>query len=268
MKKISFVITSYNRKNIISKSIDSVINQNTFFKFGELIIVDDASTDKTVCFLKDKYSNFILDNKIKIIELKKNLGVTGAKNVGFKESTGDWVIFLDSDDLLVDNCFDEMLEILYSFESLPIIFFRCINELNKFVGIKFENNKILDLEEYLENTSYGEALTAINKRLDNNQPYVTELRGYEGLGCSRLIYKYDNALLSKLIARIYFQNSEDRLSVNSGFLRRMPLLSKGHFLMLKEFGKFMTLKSKSFYFIKAMVYYVVGNIYYFIKGRK
>ncbi|MGB6329372.1 MAG: glycosyltransferase family 2 protein [Halarcobacter sp.] len=265
---LSIVITSYNRKDIISKSIDSVINQNTFLEFAELIIVDDASDDNTIYFLKEKYDNLISNNKIKIIELEENLGVTGAKNRGFLEAKGEWVVFLDSDDLLVENCFVEMLNVFSTYEKFPIIFFRCINELNKFVGIKFEDNKILDLQEYLDNTSYGEALTAINKKLDSAPPYITELRGYEGLGCTRLIYKYKNALLSNLIARVYVQNSQDRLSVNSGFLKRMPLLSKGHFLMLKEFGSFMTIKDRTFYFIKAISYYVVGNIYYFIKGKK
>ncbi|MDN5053004.1 glycosyltransferase family 2 protein [Aliarcobacter butzleri] len=267
MKKISFVITSYNRKKLISNTIESIISQILFFDLCEIIIVDDASTDNTVDYLYLNYKEYIDNKDIKIISLEKNLGVSGAKNEGYINSTLEWVVFIDSDDQLLPNILEKMINVLTN-TSLPLVFFRCIDQNNNFIGKKFNDNKTINIEEYLEYTSYGEALTAVNKNIVKEKPYITELRGYEGIGCSRIINKFGFALLSNLVARIYFVDGMDRLSVSSGFLKRMSLLSKGHFLMLKEFGKFMTFKNKFFYLIKAIAYYVVGNIYNFIKGNK
>lgn len=263
----SVVITSFNRKNIIKKSIDSVLNQSQFEILSDLIIVDDASTDDSVSFIRNEYRNEINSKKIKVVALEENMGVSGAKNVGYIHSKSKWVIFLDSDDLLIDNSLmklkEECMSTLY-----PLVFFRCIDQNDNFVGRKFESNKIITIAEYIENTSYGEALTAIKKNIIFDEPYITELRGYEGLGCSRIIEKYDGALLSTIIARIYYQEGEDRLSAKRGFLNRLLLLSKGHFFMIKEFRKYMSIKLKMKFFTKIIVYFIVGNINKVIKESK
>lgn len=74
---VSIILPTYNRQNIIAKSINSVINQT--FKDWELIIVDDASTDDT----KSLVSGFI-DPRIKYYKLNKNYGACYARNYGIK----------------------------------------------------------------------------------------------------------------------------------------------------------------------------------------
>ena len=86
---ISVVIPSYNRKEFLKRSIDSVINQTK--KPFEIIVVDDGSTDGTETMIKSDY------DFVKFIK-QKNKGVSAARNIGIKVSIGEWVCFLDSDD--------------------------------------------------------------------------------------------------------------------------------------------------------------------------
>ena len=100
MKTIfSIVIPIYNSEKTLLNCIRSIKKQK-FDKFTELILIDDASTDKSkkICkFLSKQNQN------IQIIYNRKNLGVSISRNKGIKKAKGDYIIFLDSDDYLIDN---------------------------------------------------------------------------------------------------------------------------------------------------------------------
>lgn len=91
---VSVIIPTYNRGELISAALDSVINQT--YKELEIIIVDDNSSDNTFNVV-EKYCN--LDTRINYIKNNKNLGGGGARNIGIKASSGDYIAFLDSDDI-------------------------------------------------------------------------------------------------------------------------------------------------------------------------
>lgn len=264
--KASIVITTYNRAAAVARAIQSVLIQPGFRSPHEIVIVDDASTDDTVSELAWEYSREINAGIMRIIANERNVGVTGSKNAGFDASLGDWVFFLDSDDTLSDNVWGAMLAVLQSAESRPIVFFRCKDQEGSVVGTRLETELLLDIKTYIRHTSYGEALTAINKGLVEKAPYISALRGYEGLGCCRLIEKYGPAVLSTVVARRYDQSANDRLSVSHGFLRRMHLLARGHWMLVQEFGADMRLAQRLAYLLKAAVYFVVGGIYHL--GRR
>jgi glycosyltransferase involved in cell wall biosynthesis len=92
MIKISVIIPVYKVESYLHKCIDSVLNQN--FKDIEVILVDDGSPDNcpVIC---DEYAS--KDNRVKVIH-KKNGGLSDARNQGIKTATGDYILFLDSDD--------------------------------------------------------------------------------------------------------------------------------------------------------------------------
>jgi len=101
--KISIIITNYNYEKYIAEAIESAINQD--YKNKEIIVVDDGSTDNSRDII-ERYRN-----KIKII-YQKNQGHILATNVGFKESTGDIITFLDADDYLFENMSKEVIKLL------------------------------------------------------------------------------------------------------------------------------------------------------------
>jgi len=92
--KISIILSTYNRKNLLKKAIKSVLLQT--FKDFELIVVDDCSTDKTQELVKNFKSK---DKRIKYFRMKKNFGNDSQpKNVGILKSEGEYIAFLDDDD--------------------------------------------------------------------------------------------------------------------------------------------------------------------------
>lgn len=257
---ISVVITTYNRASLAPRAIRSVLTQPDFGPPHEIVVVDDASVDKTVSLISSEFFYEIETGILKIIQNPCNLGVTGSKNVGYEAALGGWVVFLDSDDVLISNVWNSISAVLNDAKSNPIVFFRCIDQDGNLVGTLFENDIYLGLREYLVHTSHGEALTAINKDLVKFTPYLADLRGYEGLGCCRMIRQHGAALLSTIVARCYDQTGGDRLSVSQGLLGRISLLSRGHRILVREFGQSMGIRKRFEYRIKGFLYYIIGAV--------
>lgn len=104
MVKISIIVPVYNVEQYIENCLDSLVKQT--LKDIEIIIVDDGSPDNS-SEIYNKYAK--RDNRIKIIK-KQNAGVSEARNTGMEAATGEFYMFVDSDDWLpLDSC-----EILYN----------------------------------------------------------------------------------------------------------------------------------------------------------
>ena len=108
--KISVIIPTYNRGNIIINSIKSALNQT--FKNLEIIVVDDGSTDNT----KEKLAQ-IKDERLKYIKLEKNTGGSNARNIGIKNATGQFISFQDSDDILYPEKLEKQMKNLINKNS-------------------------------------------------------------------------------------------------------------------------------------------------------
>lgn len=126
---ISVIMPLYNNEKYVIEAIQSVIDQT--YKDWELIIVNDASTDNS----KEIVQRFLhkqLDSRIKLINLENNKGVSFARNLGIKEAKGEYISFLDSDDL-------------WDKEFLKLSYLK-LRENYKFVYTNFyylyENNKL------------------------------------------------------------------------------------------------------------------------------
>lgn len=87
--KVSVIIPTYNRKQFVTKAVESVFRQG--FKDYEIIVVDDGSTDNTWRVLEPFRS------RIHYI-YQANAGVSAARNAGIRQARGEWLAFLDSDD--------------------------------------------------------------------------------------------------------------------------------------------------------------------------
>ncbi len=109
--KISVIITCYNYGKYIDEAIQSVQDQT--FKDWELIIIDDCSTDEStrqkMIKLESEYKNI---SHIQTILSKKNMGVCKARNLGVRQTKGDYIIFLDGDDKLRKDCLEKMYNII------------------------------------------------------------------------------------------------------------------------------------------------------------
>lgn len=101
--KISVIVPAYNIQNYISRCLDSILNQT--YTNIEIIIVDDGSCDKTPEIL-DQYDKQY--ENITVIH-KKNNGVSQARIDGINGATGDWIGFVDGDDEIEADMFEQLL---------------------------------------------------------------------------------------------------------------------------------------------------------------
>lgn len=106
--RFSIIVPAYNSSSFIKKCIESVLDQ-TYSEF-ELILIDDGSQDNTLTIC-NTYAK--CDSRVKVIH-KENGGHTSARNEGLKIATGDYILFLDSDDWIsgqtLEACYDEIVE--------------------------------------------------------------------------------------------------------------------------------------------------------------
>jgi len=105
--KISVICPNFNKADYISKCIYSVINQT--FKDWELIIVDDASTDKSLLMVNRIIKKYPY-SRIKVISQEQNAGVDQARFTGIAHSTGAYLFFVDSDDWIPSNALSLLYE--------------------------------------------------------------------------------------------------------------------------------------------------------------
>lgn len=111
---ISIIVPIYKVEQYLHQCIDSILHQ-TFSNF-ELLLIDDGSPDKSgaIC---DEYA--LKDSRIRVFH-KINGGVSSARNIGLDNAQGEWIYFVDPDDILFDDC----LEVLFSKTSSN---YDCIN---------------------------------------------------------------------------------------------------------------------------------------------
>lgn len=119
---ISIIMPVHNAENYIAEAIKSVIKQT--YKIWELIIIDDKSEDNSLQIV----CNFQkIDKRIKIIRLSNNQGASAARNEGIKYSVGDYLAFLDADDIWIPEKLNLQLDfmkknnILFSFTNYSIV---------------------------------------------------------------------------------------------------------------------------------------------------
>lgn len=88
--KVSAVIPAFNRRDYLPRAIDSALAQT--IPVGEILVIDDGSTDGSAEFLESRYGN-----RVRVVR-QANCGVAGARRRGIQEARGEWIAFLDSDD--------------------------------------------------------------------------------------------------------------------------------------------------------------------------
>ena len=108
---ISVIMPVYNRAEFIGEAIQSILSQ-TYTKF-ELIIVDDASTDETLKVVSD-YN----DERIILLKNKINKGVSACRNKGIELAKGDFIAFMDSDDISLRERFEKQIKMFFKYDDL------------------------------------------------------------------------------------------------------------------------------------------------------
>jgi len=174
----SIVITVYNRQDMISSCIKSCLNQN--FSNFELIVVDDASTDKTKDIL-----NGIADQRLVIISHTDNRGINPARFTGVSNSQGEWIIIIDSDWELLPQALSVFYEKIVNLPmDIRVLRARLIWDDGQ-ISPSFVPKEAIGYEgriKWVEREGGTDAIMCVNKQVFTKTPYFEFRRGaMEGL---------------------------------------------------------------------------------------
>jgi teichuronic acid biosynthesis glycosyltransferase TuaG len=121
---VSIITPSFNSEKFIAETIKSVQNQT--FQNWEMIIVDDCSTDQTVSIIEQFVTN---DDRIHLFQLDKNSGAGIARDLALSKAKGDYIAFLDADDLWKPLKLEKQLQFLKENQTpFTFSFYDCIDE--------------------------------------------------------------------------------------------------------------------------------------------
>jgi glycosyltransferase involved in cell wall biosynthesis len=195
IKKVSILIPLYNSEEYISETIESCLAQT--YPNIEIIIVDDGSTDRGFVIAQEyqrKYNNIIL-------EKQKNSGASKARNRAFELSTGDYIQYLDADDLLDNQKISMQVTLLERKEDKSVTFSKWGFFKKEISSVEWKN-------------------LPVNKDYHNPKQFLTELWAS---GMATVIHVW-------LVPRILIEESEgwnEQLAVNQDgdFFARIVITS-------------------------------------------
>lgn len=219
--KVTIIVPAYNTEKYINKCLTSLINQT--YKNIEIIVVNDGSTDNT----NEIVENFAYsDDRIKLFNIE-NSGVSNARNFAIKNSTGNYIAFVDSDDYISSNYIEIMLSCaLENNLDLVCCNFQKIseNKTQKKYKIKKVKTKIYNKTEYLKEIFTGNLLTfalttsKIYKKELMNEFIGNIVHGEDILYNYYYLQKIDKA--GYLNLKLYTYVTRKNSAVNSRFSKR------------------------------------------------
>lgn len=136
--KISIIVPVYNVEEYLAECLESIINQT--YKNLEIILIDDGSTDKSgaIC---DEYSQ--RDSRIKVIH-QENKGIGATRNVGLSHVTGEYIGWVDSDDIIDKNMYEVLMKNMIK-ENASISCCKHVEIKGKYEKVKYINNDNLEV---------------------------------------------------------------------------------------------------------------------------
>ena len=236
MKKLSIIIPVYNAAKFLKNCLDSIVNYKN--DLVEIIVVDDGSTDSSTMI----YSQY---NDILIFK-KKNGGVSSARNFGITKATGEYIMFVDSDDELADNYFLKIQKELEFRDDLYLFSTTYKNELiNGSIceNILFENNKFLNSpwSKVYKKSIIDTYKLRFNEKIINGEDFLFNLQ--YSLKCKNCrfvnesIYKYRVTSVSstkKFNDKIFESDKELYIRLDELFLESKNKKLKNEYLLYKN----------------------------------
>ncbi len=221
---ISILIPNYNRGKLMAETLASIIAQS--YSHWEAIVVDDGSNDES-----DRIGNEFVnkDNRIKYFKRDRQPnGAPSCRNIAFEKSEGEFLIFLDSDDLLAPFCLEQRINSIlehpeYDFWVFPMLLFK--NDPSSATNLWNKANGRSELLRFLELDAVWQTSGPIWRRKS-----VERIGGFtEGLACwqdvdfhlKALIHNFRYIVLDNLKPDIYYRQHESG-SISQGEISTPP----------------------------------------------
>ena len=234
---LSVIVCAYNVERYIEKCILSIINQD--YRDIEIIVVNDASTDKTtekLEFLVNKLGN------IHLISLDKNVGRSEARNVGIRVSRGEFISFIDGDDEIKPRTYSKLIPLFT--KDIDVIWYGIdiIYEAHEeykdsdegYYSVKKEGKGNIGISELLEYDC--SCCNKIFRRSQLTEEYLFKGRYYEdALFYLRFFSEKRNIYFCKDKYYVYYRHP---VSIMSQTMDGTPGIAINHIYILDELYKF------------------------------
>jgi glycosyltransferase involved in cell wall biosynthesis len=243
---ISVIIPTYNCEKYISEAIGSVLLQTC--TDYEIIVIDDGSTDKTRDIVKNKFPEvryFYISNQ----------GVSRARNYGIRRALGEYIAFLDADDLWLPEKLEKQLKLFQSDQELALIFTEeRIFDTNGFMDGKISKKKRLMKGDVVKNIFLFSNVTTSTVMVKR---HVFQETGYfeENLKAAeddnmwmRIALKFRIHLLDEVLVHYrWTENSLSRTASNllSGVLKNLELIENKYPELSERLGRASIRRKKS-----------------------
>ena len=242
MIKFSIVIPLYNKSKCILKTLNSIKNQN--YQDYEVVIVNDGSTDNS----KEVVENFIeklnleIKQKFKLFN-KDNSGVSSTRNYGVKNSSYDYIAFLDADDYWEENHLLNFVNLIDIYSDKVDMF---SNASKQFQNGKFIFPKLSDYENYIGIVDYfkvslisngfiNSSSVCVKKDIMNNNLFPLGMKNFEDMiTWARIANNKGFAFSSEQTSIYVIDNAEASSHINfENYLKYEELLNKINYSYFK-----------------------------------
>ncbi|SFM09183.1 glycosyltransferase family 2 protein [Halanaerobium salsuginis] len=205
---VSIITPLYNSEEFISETIESVLVQS--YSNWEMIIVDDCSTDNGVNIVKKYKEN---DNRIKLVQLKKNSGAAVARNTAIKVAKGRYISFLDSDDLWQPEKLEKQIQFMQENDyAFTYTNYQKMTESGELVNGIVKSPSELNYEKALH-TNYIGCLTAMYDTNKLGKICMPEIRKRQDYGLwLKILKQVDGHGLNENLA--YYRVRNNSVSSN------------------------------------------------------
>lgn len=249
-KKVSIIIPIYNTEKYLNECIDSVLKQT--YKNLEILLINDGSTDNSLSIC-EKYSES--DKRIKVYN-KKNGGLSDARNYGIEKAIGDYIFFLDSDDIIQIDTIEIMCNYLNNNTTMVICEFdrftyKVTNCNYNISSHKYSPKQYFKSILELKNNTYACGCLIPRKIIKNNR--FIKGRYFEDMSFMyNLYYRCSNII--KLDMKLYkYRNNSNSIihTINNKKVNDYIISSKEMISFLKEKYRF---KEKEINVFMAYIY--------------
>lgn len=244
---VSIIMPAHNSEKYISKTIESVIAQT--YPYWELIVVDDCSSDKTTSIVQK-----IRDSRIKLLINNINSGAAISRNKALRIASGEWVAFLDSDDIWMPTKLEKQIDFMLNNKcifSYTDYFVLKNNALNKYVITAPNKMTFKKIKKYC----YIATLTVMYNRSIVGLVQISDIKKNNDYAMWLQILKKCDGLRIPTSLSIYVKHSN---SISSG--NKIKLI-KWHYLLFRQecgYGKlhslYLTFCNLWFGVIKKIIY--------------
>lgn len=207
---VSIITPVYNAEDFLSETIESVLRQ-TYVNF-EFLLVNDQSTDQSVQIIQNYAKK---DGRICYFELEKNSGAAVARNYGIENAKGQFIAFIDSDDIWDKNKLKWQLEWMKDHqEAFTYTAYRMVSENGEMIKeVNDQLPKRLDYSGLLKNTAIACSTVMIDREVVGDFKMPLKRKGQDTATWLKILRDHDYACLVPIVLNNYRQR-EGSLSEN------------------------------------------------------